>query len=184
MAIKKPSADLLSIMADLAKDSSPGNVQYLKDKDTTIKLLIPPGRELKQFYERFESTFQKKGAPVGTFERFPYYLICGVITEASEDGVADESRVRYVKVTKTIMADIVNLLQKGWDIFGANGSCITITKGKGSNGQVQYKTVAIPETFDASALTFPEESIEEAARGQEQSSAEYAAKEVTGEALV
>lgn len=176
---KKVSADIQAILDELAKDSSTGNVQYLKDGDTTVKLLIPPGRTIRTFYERFLSTFEKKGAP-GVMEQFPYFLICGVITEADADGVADAARIRYIKVTKTVMGDLVNLLQKGWDLFAQEGPMISIVKGKGSNGQVAYKTSAIPATFDADGLQFPEQTIVEAALDQQQSSADFATKDLVG----
>ena len=57
---KKPNADVQFILDELAKDSNPGNVQYLKDGDTVIKLVLPEGRTLRQFFERFETTFESK----------------------------------------------------------------------------------------------------------------------------
>lgn len=176
---KKPNADIQAILDDLAQDARIGNVQYLKDGDTTIKLLLPAGRTIRTFYERFFTTFEKKGQK-GVFEKFPYFLICGVITEADADGVADAARVRYIKVSKTVMGDLVNLLGKGWDLFGEDGPQVSIVKGKAANGQVAYKTSAIPLSFNAGGLEFPEQDIADAARDQEQSSEEFATKEVVG----
>lgn len=190
---KKPNADIQAILDALAKDSNPGNVQYLKDGDTTIKLIIPEGRTIRTFFERFETTFEDKKQK-GKFDKFPYYLVAGVIVEADADGVSDPSRIRYIKLSKQPMGDIAAALVNGWKIFDENGPMINIRRGKGSNNQVEYKTGPLPTNFNIQdvmgdgtmvAAVWPDETISEAARGQEASSAEYAAKEaVKGEALV
>lgn len=167
MAPSKATGIFADIMNDINKGSRGGNVQYLKDGDTTVKLVMPAGRtDIRTFYQPFQATF--KG------ELFPYYLVAGVITEADEDGVADPKRVRFIKVTKTIMVEIVNLLQKKWDLFGHEGNragVIVITKGK-KNGKPSYNVTVLPDSIDATNLPHPEQSIEEAAAEQEASSAE------------
>jgi hypothetical protein len=80
-----------------------------------------------------------------------------------------------VQVTKTVLLDIVNLLSKKWKLFENGGSCLVITRGKGKNGKVEYRTVATPETFEHEGLPYPSESIAEAAASQEERSADYAA---------
>lgn len=173
----KPTGIFADIMNDLNAGNRGGNVQFLKDGDTTLKLLMPEGRtDPRLFYQKFNAWY--KG------EAFPYFLVCAVITEADEDGVADPARIRYVKVTKSIMLEIVNLMQKKWKLFEVSGPVITITKGKKS-GKVAYNVAAIPETFDAAGLTFPEQSIEDAALGQEEKSLELDSGEgkPAGEAL-
>lgn len=177
MAPNKATGIFADILNDLNKGSRGGNVQYLKEGDTTLKLVMPEGRtDLRTFYQPFQATF--KG------ELFPYFLVAAVITEADEDGVADKTRIRYVKVTKTIMLEIVNLLQKKWKLFDVSGPVITVTKGKKS-GKVAYNVAAIPDTFDATGLPFPEQSIEDAAQEQEDSSAELDANggKAEGESL-
>ena len=160
----KATGIFADILNDLNKDSKGGNVQFLKDGDTTLKLVMPEGRtDVRTFYQPFKATF--KG------ELFPYFLVAGVITEADEDGVADPTRIRYVKVTKTIMLEIVNLMQKKWKLFDAAGPVITITKGKKAN-KVAYNVAAIPDTFDTAGLASPDQAIEEAAADQEDKSAE------------
>lgn len=175
MPAKAIAPQFADILKDLAQDSKPGNVQYLKDGDTTVKLVLPEGRtDVRQFYERFQATFKQ--------EQFPYYLVAGCITDADEDGVADDTKIRYIKVTKTIMSEIVNLLMKKWDLFGNPGALIVITKGKKA-GKASYSVAAIPDTFDASQLPHPEQSIEDAARDQEQRSTEFDNKPAEGESL-
>lgn len=177
MAPASKNAVVNDILADLAKDSKPSPVQYLRDGDTTIKLVLPAGRtDVRGFYQRFMATFKQ--------EQFPYYLVAGVIVQADEDGVADAARVRYIKVTKSILMEIANLIAKRWKLFEDDGSLIVITKGKKS-GKVAYNVVAIPETYTSylqdgnaervvpalNTLPMPEISIEEAAADQEESSA-------------
>lgn len=160
----KATGIFADIIADLNRGSKSGNVQYLKDGDTTIKLLMPEGRtDMRGFYEAYQSKF--KG------EFFPYYLVTGVITEADEDEVADATKIRYIKVTKSILLEIVNLLQKKWKLLDDNGPVIVITKGKKS-GKISYTVAAVPDSFDAAGLEFPEQSITEAAAAQEAQSIE------------
>ena len=190
---KKVNADIQHLLDELAKDSNPGNVQYLKDGDTTLKLVLPLGRTIRTFFERFETTFESKKNK-GQMEKFPYYLVAAVIVEADADGVADPTRVKFVKISKKPMADIVEALSKGWKLFDNDGPLINIRKGKGASGIVKYKTGALPTNFNIEdikgdgtkiGVIWPDEDIADAARGQEESSAEYAAKEaVKGEALV
>jgi hypothetical protein len=174
-AVNQVFADILT---DLNKDSKSGAVQFLKDGDTTVKLVLPQGRtDLRQFYESFMATW--KG------EQFRYFLVAGVITEADEDGVADVDKVRYIKVTKTILLEIVNLLTKRWKLFDDEGSLIVITKGK-KQGKASYSVAAIPETFNSAGLPFPDQSIEDAAADQERQSADLdvtQAAEAKGEEL-
>lgn len=161
---KKMAQEFADILSDLGRDGSPSNVQFLKDGDHTIALVLPKGRtDIRQFYQRFDSSY--KG------EALVRYLIAGVITEADDDGMADESKVRYIKVTKTVLLQIVNLLSKRWDLFGADASLIVITKGK-KGGKVSYSVAAIPEKFDRSNAQYPDQSIEEAANDQELRDAE------------
>jgi hypothetical protein len=164
------------VIAELNKDAKTGSVQFLRDGDTTVKLVLPAGRtDPRAFYEPFMATY--KG------EQFKYFLVAGVITEADEDGVADPGRVRYVKVTKTILLELINLLQKRWKLFDDEGSLVVITKGKKA-GKTAYSVAAIPETFNSAGLPHPEESIDQAARDQEDRSAEYdASKGEDGETL-
>lgn len=169
MAPKKleKGSPLADIFADLNSGKT-GNTLYLKPGDTTIKLLMPAGEtDLRKFYRKYMATF--KG------EQFPYFLICGVVTEATEDGVADEKRIRYIKCTRTVMTGIANLLDKKWDLFKTAGPQIVITLGK-KNGKVEYGVMAIPDQFDATSLTYPDQTIDEAAAEQEISSAELDAK--------
>jgi len=170
MAPKIKDQALLDIMSDLNKDSKVGPVQFLKDGDTTIKLLMPAGRtDIRLFYQRFMT--QWKTGPQ------PYFLVAGIITEADEDGVADPTRVRYIKLTKTIVLELVNLISKKWKLFADEGPLVVVTKGKGKNGKVEYKTIAVPETY---ALIgdeiWPDISIEDAALQQEAAAAELFSK--------
>lgn len=180
MTGKTKDSALNDILADINKDSRPGSVQFLKDGDTTIKLVLPEGRtDIRGFYERFYRTFpnQKTKEP----EQFPYFLVAAVIVDAdSDEGGADRTRIRYVQVTKTVLMDIVNLLSKKWQLFEDGGSCIVVTRGKGKGGKVEYRTVATPETFEHGSLPYPSESIEDAAAAQETNSLEYAAASVVG----
>ena len=161
----KATGVFADILNDLNKDSKGGgNVQFLKEGDTTLKLVMPKGRtDIRTFYQPFRATF--KG------EQFTYYLVAAVIIDADEEGVADPTRIRYVKVTKSIMLEIVNLLQKRWQLLDTAGPVIVVTKGK-KNGKVAYSVAALPDTFDAYGLPYPEQSIEEAAEEQEARSAE------------
>jgi hypothetical protein len=171
MAPKKQLQEVTDILGDLAKDSKPSPVQYLKDGATTIKLLLPAGRnDVRGFYQKFMATFKT--------EQFPYYLVCGIITEADEDGVADPERVRYIKVTKTVLIEIANLMQNKWKPFTPLGvadprDClVVVTRGKKS-GKVAYSVTAVPEVFELAEgkeLSWPEIDIEEAATEQEVSS--------------
>lgn len=176
MAKGKVDAVLGDILADLAKDGKPSNVQFLKDGDTTLKLVLPKGEtDIRKFYTKFQNTF--KG------EEFTYYLCAAVITDADEDGIADPTRVRYVKITRSIMTEIVNLLQKRWKLFDIAGPLIVITKSK-KNGKTTYQIAAIPETFDSANATDPEQTIEEAAFEQEEMSKTFDAdKKVEGEKI-
>lgn len=172
MAPKKQLPEVADILTDLAKDSKPSPVQYLRDGATTVKLLLPEGRtDVRGFYERFMATFKN--------EQFPYYLVCGIITEADEDGVEDLTRVRFIKVTKTILIEIANLMTNKWKPFTAIGTedprncLVVITKGKKAN-KVFYSVTAIPEVYEQPAgvdLSWPDISIEQAALDQEESSA-------------
>lgn len=165
MASKQVDKIFSDIIADLASDSKPQNIQYLRDGDTTMKLTMPPGRtDIRQFYQKFNATY--KGDIV------PYYLISGIITDADEDGVANPNRVRYVKVTKTILIEIVNLLTKKWDLFGDPGDLIVILKGKKS-GKTSYSVTALKENFSHPVdLQWPDVEIETAAQQEEEKSAE------------
>lgn len=168
MAPKVMDPELAAIAAALAADSTPSDVVFLKDGDTTLKLVLPEGRtRVSEFYERFEATF-KEG-------KFPYYLIAAVVFESDTDGQADQERVKFVKVTKTVMQDILNLLTKGWKLFAANGPMVTITKGK-KGPKVVYQVAAIPLEFDATGKPFPSKTIVEAAKDQETRSAEMDSK--------
>lgn len=170
MAVKKAPVEVTDILADLAKDSKPSPVQYLRDGSTTIKLVLPEGRtDVRGFYQKFNATF--KG------DLFPYYLVAGVITEADEDGVEDTTRVRYIKVTKSILIEIATAMTNKWKPFTPIGetdprNClIIINKGKKS-GKVSYSVQPVPEVFEpVGELSWPDISIEQAALDQEESSA-------------
>src|SRR5690349_6431553 len=139
-------AALDEIAAELKAGSKSGAAQFLKSGDTTIKLALPQGADLRHFYQPFQATFQGG--------LFPYYLVAGVITEAAVDNVADPDRIRYIKVTKTILQEIVNLISKRWDLFAVEGPCIVINKGKKAD-KVSYSVAPIMDTHSPAGLPYP-----------------------------
>lgn len=168
MAPKKPEGFMADILADINSGGKSGNTLYLKPGDTQIKLLMPAGdTDPRKFYRRYQATF--KG------ELFPYFIVCGVVTQADEDGVEDPKRIRYIKFPKSVMSEVANLMQKKWELFNIEGPQIVVTQGKKA-GKTAYSVQPVLEKFDAAGLTFPEQTIDEAAQEQEVSSAEMDAK--------
>lgn len=162
---------LSAILEDLKSDRKQSPVQYPRDGDMTVKLVMPEGRtDLKGFYQKFNATF--KG------DQFVYYLIAGVITAADDPDIADSKRIRFIKVTSVVLQGLVTLMNNKWQLFSDNGPQIVITKGK-KNGKAAYSVVAVPDTFDMveafgedkAEWPYPEMSIEEAAKDQEENSA-------------
>lgn len=159
MAAKKPTGAIADIFADLDKGKRKGNVQYLKDGMTMVKLLLPKGEtDIRKFYRSFMTLF-KDG------KDYQYYLVCGVITECDEDGVEDRHRIRYIKVTGATLREIVTLMQLKWELFSLESPQVAITKGN-KNGKTGYSVSAVMEKFDATGLEYPDQTIDEAAAEQ------------------
>lgn len=167
MAPKKPEGLFADILADINKGSHSSNTVYLKDGDTQIKLIMPEGdTDLRQFYRKFMANFNG--------DLFPYFLVCGVVTDADEDDVADKTRIRYIKFPKSVMSEVMNLLQKKWKLFETEGPQIVVTKFK-KNGKVGYSATAIPDVFSVEGMAYPTQTIDEAAVEQEELSNKMAA---------
>lgn len=160
---KADLAALAALESELKSQGSGGLIHYLKDGDTTVKLVMPEGRSLSDFFETFDKTFNG--------DTFKYYLVEGVVTELPS-GEVDQPRIGYVQVTKTVLLDIINLLKKGWGLFEKEGVQVIITKGK-TGGQVKYQTTVSVEEFDINGLEHPEESIDEAAQQAAKSSRDF-----------
>lgn len=182
MAPRKPDAAYDQLMSMMAGISKPGNVQFLKDGDTQVKLLLPSGApDASGMAQMFNTWFPSKTNPA-TLEPFPYFLICGVIVSADEQGVADPSRVRYIKVPQTVLREIIAIYGKwGKKLFEDNGPTITIMKAKGKNAKPPYRASLDPDEFNildvdgkGGTVTWPEQTIQDAAQDQEARSLEMA----------
>lgn len=168
---KRIDPAIQALMDQLNAGGTRGPVQYLKDGSVTIKLMLPPGRKThpdlnkgeKPFYELFQNRFTDG-------KDYTYALIAGVIIEADDDSIVNREQVRYIKVTKGIVLEILSNMGRWKTLFNeGEGNVYIINKGK-KGGKVNYTTAPDMETFDASGLEWPEISIEEAAEEQAQSS--------------
>ena len=160
---KKLPAHLQAMIDDLAKDSTPSDVIFLKEGSSYVKLAMPAGRRPDEsFYQKFISTFSDGSQST-------YYLIAGVIVAADADGVADPNKVVYIKVPKTVILDIINHLSKKWQLFATRGPVFEI--GRIKNGKkTDYRCGIDPDEdtfFSLEGRTWPETSIEESALDQE-----------------
>lgn len=173
MANKKPVDPMYDEMLAAVKaaqgTSSGGGVQYLKPGDTTIKLVVPAGRTVRNFFQPYEDVDQKGLARTS-------FLIAAVITDADDNSVVDATRIRYIKVTATTLEHIITHLKNRWPLFDDEGPVFTITK---LSSKPWYTGVAQrDEEFDASGIEHPEQTIEEAAEAESERSAEKAASAV------
>jgi len=182
MAPRKPDAAYDSLMAMMTSISKPGNVQFLKDGEHQVKLLLPKGAtDAAGMTQMFNTWFPSKTNPA-VLEPFPYFLICGVIVNADEQGVGDPSRVRYIKVPQTVLKDIIGIYGKwGLKLFAEAGPTVTITKFKGKNVKPPYRAALDPDEFNINdfdgkggKVAWPDQTIQDAAADQEARSLEMA----------
>ena len=149
MARKPVASEWDAVATELAKDRSSGAVQYLKAGDTVLKLTVPEGTPKTKFFAKFNDLdFNGK-------DRICYLISC-VITEADEDGVADTTAVKYLKITPGVLDSIIKKFRKGWDLMSADGQQIVITK---LTKMPWYEVDTIKSEFDASEASWPENDL-------------------------
>ncbi len=129
-----------------------GVVQFLKDGDTTIKLV--PVNESGKFFQSYTAVY--KGEPQQAV------LVSCVILASDADGVADKTRVRYLKLPPTAVRWLIKQMQSGWELLETKSETVTISRAKG-----KYANSVVKRTFDATGIELPEQTIEDAAAEQE-----------------
>jgi len=134
-----------------------GLVQFIKDGDTTVKLV--PMDESGQFFTTYTSIY--KGQPQQSA------LISCIIISADAEGVADKARVRFLKVPPTVVRSLIGLMQKGWELLDETSETVSITRGKGKGGKTEYRTDAIKRKFSYTDIEMPEQTLAEAGAEQE-----------------
>lgn len=119
------------VLSDLeSKDS--GEISYLKDGKTRVKLVPEKGND-RQFFA--EATRLWQGKPKQRF------LVKGIIFKDDKD------ELKALVVTKTVLKGIVNLLAEGYDLLGAKGHGITIIKS-GSGLETSYSVLPSPKPVE------------------------------------
>lgn len=153
-------AALLATATQEIGSTGGGLVQFIKDGDTTIKLV--PVDATGRFFATYTSVFN--GQPQQSA------LISCVILACDNEGVANKERIRYLKVPVTIVKKILNDIGKGWELLEAKSETYTITRGK-TNGKTSYNGTVINRKFDFTGIELPEQTIDEA--GAEQQAREF-----------
>ncbi len=160
---------LAEMTADVNAGSQGGDVVFLKPGDYLLKLRMPEGRKANEdyFYEKYQSTYDNK--------QWTYFLVAGIVLSSTQEGGADPSSIKYIKLAKTAIQQIIKNLVAGWDLFSEAGPMIMLSIKKNAD-QTVYTVTMQPKQHDSSEATYPLSSIEDAAAETERQSQEYSKK--------
>lgn len=145
---------------------------YLKNGEQKIRVVLPAEvTDPRKFFARYENVYEG--------EAYPYYLIEGVVL-TSEGGGADPKRVQCIKITKTVLVQLIQALAQGWELFDpVAGKVVSIVRGK-QKGRVAYTCTITPKSVDVSAATRPDYTLEEAAQNESDSTKRWDAEKRAG----
>lgn len=149
------------LLDDMAPAS--GDVYFLKEKTTRLRLVLPEGFNLDENPEFWADTEAHYKGKVTT-----KHLIYAVVlsTSKSEDTNVDKTKVRAVRVPKSILRSILGNLAEGWELFDYKvGHGLVITKsGGGDADRTSYEVKTSPKPVPtADGLIWPEKSLKELA---------------------
>lgn len=157
------AAILAELKAEINVGSKAGSVTFLKAGEHFIKFVYPEGRSLRHFMQSYINTYEGK--------EFTYFVVAGVIVGSDQEDIVDRTKVKFIKATKTMVNGILSAVSGEWPVFADEGPVIKVRIYKDGT-QTKYEVTPITKKFDSSMCPYPEISIEEAAKDQE----EYSAK--------
>lgn len=161
-----------SLLGQLDAGSAGGDVYYLKQPKTKVRLVLPQDGEGEVDEENFfaETTKSYQGK-VSTA-----YLVFGVILQTSDknDKNVDPKKVRAIRLPKTALRGIVAKLAEDYPLFDMDeGHSLVIERiGGGGSDRTSYDVTPSPKPFKVSDVVFPDKDIwtiaaEESVRSQE-----------------
>lgn len=186
-----PSSKWGDLLSQLDSSSGGGDVYYLKQPKTRVRLLLPSmspnasetgegGEEDEDmnFYAETRKAYQDQ---IRT-----NYLVFGLILGTSEknDQNVSQTKVKAVRIPKTALRGIVGQLAEDWDLFDPTaGHGIVIEKIGGANAErtsynIQVSPKAVP--VDLASLEWPDKDLWTLATEEENRSFERNAKKQTG----
>lgn len=151
---------LLGEVKAATESDSNGDIVYLKAEKTRLRLVIPPDRTLRTFFAQVDKVYQGKAGIA--------FIIPAVIIQSSnkEDQNVDPDRVRYVRIAKTILPQIISQLTEGYDLFGlTSGHAITIEKTEAKK-RTSYLVKTSPRPVPVNPTNWPESTMSEAAEAE------------------
>lgn len=159
------AAILATLTAEVNAGTKAGSVTFLKPGEHFLKMVYPEGRSLANFFEKYQNTYENK--------QYTYFLVDAVIADSTQEGIKDREKIQHIKATKTMINGILSQVAGGWPIFADEGIVLKIRIYKDGN-QTKYDVVPMTAKFNSANCTYPEVSIEEAAKDQEEYSARQA----------
>lgn len=166
--------DWESLLEDLnskAGGGGSGNIYYIKREKTRVRLVLVPGRDPRRFFVETQKIFQNKTSLC--------YLVPAVVlsTNVKDDQYADPLKVKWVRVPKTLLPQIVALIVEGFEIFHpTEGHGITIDQIKGERTSYMVRASPKPVALDWDNLVWPDETLETASENEIKKQEERAAQ--------
>lgn len=157
--------DLAALVAginkSLASSSSSSAVQYLKDGETTLKLVRLPGQSFEDLF--YPVTTFYKGKPGVAF------ITPAVIVACTDAESVNPNSVRFVQLPASVVRYIkTQVALDGWNLWTKKAALVRITKAK-IKGKTEYSTAIVSKReFDDSQAARPDVTIAEAAEAENQ----------------
>ena len=166
------------LLDQIDASSGSGEVYYMKQPKTRIRLVVPDGVEEDQFYAETSKFYQGK-------ESTAFMIFAVVIgTSVKNDPNVDPTKVKAIRLPKTALRGIIARLAEGHELFSdSEGHGVTITKvgGQGSDRtsyDIDVSPKAVPINLDS--LEWPSKDLWTIAAEEYQRSKDRDEKAKTG----
>lgn len=159
------AALIASLEAQVGGDSKGGQVAFLKEGDHFLKMCIPQGRTLATFFQPYNNTYNG--------DVFVYFIVNAIIAKSTQSGLEDGKKVRHIKASKTMIKGIIAQLASWPNLFEEEAPCLKVKIYK-EGSQTKYLVTLVNNKWSSADAEWPETTIEEAAKDQEEYSAKQA----------